>query len=133
MSMSDDLFGDFRDDSILEHLDDEMESTRFPSLLPELNVLLRQELTRLGYVPRHSVELVAAICSRIGGMQLYFPRGQVLEQLVRDMHIWRDFKGDNIPELVERYRVTHKTVYKAIKRMRRLEVQKRQYGLFDRE
>jgi Mor family transcriptional regulator len=71
MSMSDDLFGDFRDDSILDHLDDEMESTRFPSLLSELNVLLRQELTRLGYDPRHSVELVAAICSRIGGMQLY--------------------------------------------------------------
>lgn len=77
MSMSDDLFGDFRDDSILEHLDDEMESTRFPSLLSELNVLLRQELTRLGYDPRHSVELVAAICSRIGGMQLYFPRGYI--------------------------------------------------------
>lgn len=127
--MSDDLFGDVQDDSILDHIDDEMESSRFPSLLAELNALLRKELERLGYDPRHSIELVAAISSKIGGMQIYFPRGQVLEQLIRDMRIWRDFKGNNIPELVERYQVTYKTVYKAIRRMRRLELSKRQYSL----
>ena len=124
------LFDDVQDDSLLEHIDDEMENARFPSLLAELNALLRQELERLGYDPRHSVELVAAISSKIGGMQVYFPRGQVLEQLVRDMRIWRDFRGRNIPELVERYQVTYKTVYKAIKRMRRLEHQKHQPPLF---
>lgn len=127
--MSNDLFGDVRDDSILDHIDDEMESSRFPSLLAELNALLRVELGRLGYDPKHSIELVAAISGKIGGMQVYFPRGQVLEQLVRDMRIWRDFTGDNVQELVERYHVTYKTVYKAIKRMRRLELSKRQYSL----
>ncbi|WP_438436600.1 Mor transcription activator family protein [Kluyvera georgiana] len=128
--MSNDLFGDVRDDSILDHIDDEMESSRFPSLLSELNALLRVELGRLGYDPRHSIELVAAISGKIGGMQVYFPRGQVLEQLVRDMRIWRDFTGDNVQELVERYHVTYKTVYKAIKRMRRLEHRKHQMPLF---
>ncbi|ELM3734820.1 Mor transcription activator family protein [Edwardsiella piscicida] len=128
--MSGDLFDDVRDDSILDHIDDEVESSRFPSLLSELNALLRIELTRLGYDPRHSIELVAAISSKIGGMQVYFPRGQVLEQLVRDMRIWRDFTGDNVPVLVERYHVTYKTVYKAIKRMRRLEQRKNQMTLF---
>lgn len=127
--MSNDLFGDVRDDSILDHIDDEVESSRFPSLLAELNALLRVELGRLGYDPKHSIELVAAISGKIGGMQVYFPRGQVLEQLVRDMRIWRDFSGDNVQELVERYHVTYKTVYKAIKRMRRLELSKRQYSL----
>lgn len=127
--MSGDLFADVQDDSILEHLDDEIESTRFPALLSELNALLRKELERLGYDPLHSIELVVAISSKIGGMQVYFPRGQVLEQLVRDMRIWRDFKGDNVAELVERYHVTYKTVYKAIKRMRRLETNKRQFSL----
>lgn len=127
--MNGDLFGDVRDDSILDHIDDEVESSRFPSLLAELNALLRAELGRLGYDPKHSIELVAAISGKIGGMQVYFPRGQVLEQLVRDMRIWRDFTGDNVQELVERYHVTYKTVYKAIKRMRRLELSKRQYSL----
>ncbi|WP_353613032.1 Mor transcription activator family protein [Mangrovibacter phragmitis] len=124
------LFDDVRDDSILEHLDDEVESSRFPSLLAELNALLRNELERLGYDSRHSIELVAAISSKIGGMQVYFPRGQTLEYLIRDMRIWRDFTGKNIPELVERYHVTYKTVYKAIKRMRRLEHGKHQMPLF---
>ncbi|EMX0849567.1 transcriptional regulator [Pluralibacter gergoviae] len=130
MEIKDDLFGDVQDDSILDHIDDEMERSRFPSLLAELNALLRKELEILGYDPRHSIELVAAISSKIGGMQVYFPRGQVLEQLVRDMRIWRDFQGNNIPQLVERYQVTYKTVYKAIKRMRRLEHQKHQPALF---
>ncbi|HFS8942378.1 TPA: Mor transcription activator family protein [Enterobacter roggenkampii] len=124
--MNDDLFGDIRDDSILDHIDDEVESSRFPSLLAELNALLRVELERLGYNPRHSIELVSAISSKIGGMQVYFPRGQMLEQFVRDMRIWRDFTGNNIPELVERYHVTYKTVYKAIRRMRKLEQSKKQ-------
>ncbi|EGP0948984.1 transcriptional regulator [Salmonella enterica subsp. enterica serovar Java] len=128
--MNNDLFGDVRDDSILDHIDDEIEGSRFPSLLSELNALLRVELERLGYEPKHSIELVAAISNKIGGMQVYFPRGQVLEQLVRDMRIWRDFTGDNVAELVERYHVTYKTVYKAIKRMRRLEHQKHQPPLF---
>ncbi|ECF0259006.1 transcriptional regulator [Salmonella enterica subsp. enterica serovar Agbeni] len=126
-----DLFEDTQDDSILEHLDEgDGESSRFPSLLAELNALLRSELERLGGNPQHSLELVVAISNQIGGMQVYFPRGQALEYLVRDMRIWRDFTGGNIPELVERYHVTYKTVYKAIKRMRRLETRKHQMDLF---
>lgn len=125
------LFDDAQDDSILEHLDgDAGENARFPSLLAELNALLRVELERLGGNPQHSLELVIAISNQIGGMQVYFPRGQALEFLVRDMRIWHDFTGDNVAELVERYHVTYKTVYKAIKRMRRLEHKKHQPSLF---
>ncbi|KFB93040.1 positive regulator, partial [Trabulsiella guamensis ATCC 49490] len=71
--------------------------------------------------------------SQIGGMQVYFPRGEVLNTIIRDMKIWRDFTGKNIPELVERYQVTYKTVYKAIRRMRRLEQRKYQPDLFDNQ
>ncbi len=91
-----DLFEDAKDDSILKHLDEgDGESSRFPSLLAELNALLRSELERLGGNPAHSLELVVAISNQIGGMQVYFPRGQALEYLVRDMRIWRDFTGGN--------------------------------------
>lgn len=123
------LFDDVKDDSLLEQLEEAEENTRFPTLLVELNALLRKELERLGCEPRHSLELVVAISRQIGGMQLYFPRGQTLEYFVRDMHIWHDFTGNNICELVERYHVTYKTVYKAIKRMRKLEVGKKQLSL----
>lgn len=126
------LLADSQDDSILDHFsnDEGTEQTRFPGLLADLNALLRQELIKLKIDPRHSLELVTAISRHIGGMQVYFPKGQVLEYLVRDMAIWRDFTGNNIPELVERYHVTYKTVYKAIKRMRRLEHRKHQMPLF---
>ncbi|GDO93304.1 Mor transcription activator family protein [Escherichia coli] len=127
-----DLFENFRDDSVLEYLNDYQENTAYPALLSELNTLLRKELARIGADPAHSLELVVAICHHIGGMQVYVPRGSILENLVRDMRIWRDFNGHNIPELVRRYGVTYKTVYKAIKRMRRLESKKYQPDLFYR-
>lgn len=125
------LFDDVQDDSILEQLDDgnDSESSRFPAILSELNALLRRELEKLGYDPRHSLELVLAISKQIGGIQVYLPRGQALEFFIRDMRIWRDFTGNNVPELVERYQVTYKTVYKAIKRMRRIETAKKQLSL----
>ncbi|HHW4286127.1 TPA: Mor transcription activator family protein [Yersinia enterocolitica] len=125
------LFDDGQDDSILEHLEGgDSERGRFPELLKQINELLRCELERLGGNGKHSLELVVAISKQIGGSQVYFPRGQVLEDLVRDMRIWRDFDGHNINELVERYHVTYKTVYKAIRRMRKLESKKRQPELF---
>ena len=114
--MSDDLFGDVRDDSLLDHLSDETENVRFPSILAELNSILSREL---------------AITRHIGGMQIYVPRGQRLEFLVRDMQIWRDYcNRASIDTLVTRYHVTYKTVYKAIRRMRRLEHKKYQPSLF---
>ncbi|HGY4723305.1 TPA: Mor transcription activator family protein [Citrobacter amalonaticus] len=126
-----DLFGDTQDDSILEQLDgDTEESRRFPALLSQINTLLRGELEKHGVDPRLSLDLVYAMSQQIGGIQVYFPRGQMLEQLIRDMRIWRDFDGRNIPELVERYHVTFKTVYKAIRRMRKLEHRKHQPDLF---
>lgn len=129
MSDNFELFGDERDDSILDQLDESGENARFPALLAELNALLRSELERLGGNPQHSLELVIAISKQIGGIQVYFPRGQALEFLIRDMKIWRDFTGNNIDELAHRYDVTYKTVYKAIKRIRKLEVSKRQLSL----
>ncbi|EJC2835177.1 TPA: transcriptional regulator, partial [Escherichia coli] len=57
--MTEDLFGDLQDDTILAHLDNPAEDTsRFPALLAELNDLLRGELSRLGVDPAHSLEIV---------------------------------------------------------------------------
>lgn len=50
--MSDDLFGDVQDDSILEHMDDsDLENVKFPVLIAELNDLLRYEFQRIGIAP----------------------------------------------------------------------------------
>ncbi|AWT21306.1 Mor transcription activator family protein [Klebsiella grimontii] len=125
--MSDDLFGDVQDDSILEHMDDsDLENVKFPVLIAELNDLLRYEFQRIGIAPYHSIEVVSAICSQLGGIQIYLPRGKVLEYFIRDIKIWRDYTGDNVKELAHKYEVTFNTIYKAIRRMRRIEHLKRQ-------
>ena len=125
--MSDDLFGDVQDDSILEHMDDsDLENVKFPVLIAELNDLLRYEFQRIGIAPSHSIEVVSAICSQLGGIQIYLPRGTVLEYFIRDIKIWRDYTGDNVKELAHKYEVTFNTIYKAIRRMRRIEHLKRQ-------
>ncbi|CAI0791492.1 Mor transcription activator family protein [Serratia ficaria] len=124
------LFDDELNDSILDHMGGGSENAKFPSLLLELNALLRSELEKLGDEPQHSIDLVIAISRHIGGIQVYLPKGQALEYLVRDMKIWRDFDGRNVSELAMKYRVTFKTVYKAINRMRKLESKKHQPDLF---
>ncbi|MCZ5437290.1 hypothetical protein O5476_07065 [Escherichia coli] len=40
-----------------------------------------------------------AICKHLGGGQVYIPRGQVLDSLIRDLRIWNDFNGRNVSEL----------------------------------
>ncbi|EFI6096666.1 transcriptional regulator, partial [Escherichia coli] len=56
-------------------------------------------------------------------------RGQVLDSLIRDLRIWNDFNGRNVSELTTRYGVTFNTVYKAIRRMRRLKYRQYQPSL----
>ncbi|HFF9072690.1 TPA: Mor transcription activator family protein, partial [Escherichia coli] len=46
--------------------------------------------------------------------------------LIRDLRIWNDFNGRNVHELAIRHGVTFNTVYKAIRRMRRIKY--RQYS-----
>ncbi|MBB7152126.1 transcriptional regulator, partial [Escherichia coli] len=65
-------------------------------------------------------------CKHLGGGQVYIPRGQVLDSLIRDLRIWNDFNGRNVHELAIRHGVTFNTVYKAIRRMRRIKY--RQYS-----
>ncbi|MBB7152137.1 transcriptional regulator, partial [Escherichia coli] len=68
-------------------------------------------------------------CKHLGGGQVYIPRGQVLDSLIRDLRIWNDFNGRNVSELTTRYGVTFNTVYKAIRRMRRLKYRQYQPSL----
>ncbi|ECM6271377.1 TPA: Mor transcription activator family protein, partial [Escherichia coli] len=49
--------------------------------------------------------------------------------LIRDLRIWNDFNGRNVSELTTRYGVTFNTVYKAIRRMRRLKYRQYQPSL----
>ena len=126
-----DLFGDALDPSLLEQAVAQAEQHRWPELLRDINSLLRNELVKRGVDNNLSLPLTYAIAKNLGGMQIYIPKGDALETMMRDMQIWSEFNGNNVAQLTIKYNVTFKTVYSVIARMRELERKRRQPDMFD--
>lgn len=125
-----DLFGDDIDPSVLEYAVAPEEQHRWPELLRDINSLLRNELAKRGVDNNLSLPLTYAIAKNLGGMQVYIPKGDVLEAMIRDMQIWSEFNGSNVAQLALKYKVTFKTVYSVIARMRDAERKRRQPDMF---
>lgn len=126
-----DLFGDALDPSLLEHAAVQAEQHRWPELLRDINSLLSNELEKRGVDNNLSLPLTYAIAKNLGGMQVYIPKGDALETMIRDMQIWAEFNGTNVAQLTLKYNVTFKTIYSVIARMRELERKRRQPDMFE--
>lgn len=126
-----DLFGDALDPSLLEYAVVQAEQHRWPELLRDINLLLSNELAKRGVDNHLSLPLTYAIAKNLGGMQVYIPKGDALETMMRDMQIWSEFNGNNVAQLTLKYNVTFKTIYSVIARMRELERKRRQPDMFD--
>ena len=113
----------------LGHMSDENRS--WPSLLMELNGVVANTLKLHGIDNSDvSLQVTLDIGEYIGGVQVYLPRGDKLRQQIRDMKIYEQYKGNNVKYLAHKYRVTDKTIYEIIARIRKLEQQQRQPDLF---
>jgi Mor family transcriptional regulator len=121
------------DASILEHACDLPEdSATWPALLLELHGVIHNELGKSGISQDGlALKMVLSISEYMGGMQVYLPRGDKLKQQIRDMEIYQQFNGRNIAQLTKRHHLTNKRIYEIIARMRRVELQRRQFSLFD--
>lgn len=75
------------------------------------------------YLGYHVMRAIAELC---GGTQVYIPKADSIERCTRDEAIWRDFRGGNVRELAQRYRVTEVHIYRILKRMRALDIERRQ-------
>jgi len=120
------------DPSVLDHASGlPLENQRWPSLLLELRSVLNQTLEANGINDNNlSLALVLGIGEHIGGMQVYLPKGDNLKRQLRDIEISDRFNGRNIKQLSREYKVTDKTIYEIIAKMRALETQRRQPTLF---
>ncbi|ODS10944.1 Mor transcription activator family protein [Vibrio scophthalmi] len=113
----------------LGHMSDE--NRNWPSLLMELNGVVANTLQLHGIENSDvSLQVTLDIGEYMGGVQVYLPRGDKLRQQIRDMKIYDEYKGNNIKHLAHKYRVTDKTIYEIIARIRKLEQQQRQPDLF---
>ncbi|MBE4040025.1 Mor transcription activator family protein [Vibrio parahaemolyticus] len=121
------------DNKVLDHIGDLPEgSAAWPAMLLELHGVVANELKQAGIeTPDLPLKVVMSIGEYMGGMQVYLPRGDKLKQQIRDMEIFNEFNGRNVPQLAKRHHLTSKTIYEIIARMRQVETQRRQFSLFE--
>jgi Mor family transcriptional regulator len=131
-----DLVG-YDQDAILNNLDmvTNMDECHWPQRLVELIDITSSYLKREHRIEKDQAHIMArgisaAIGSYFGGQQLYIPTGKALELAVRDHAIWEDFTGNNIGELVIKYKLTCAQIYNIIAKQRQLNIAKRQHSLF---
>ncbi|PAR29533.1 Mor transcription activator family protein [Vibrio metoecus] len=111
-------------------LGDEESKARWPEMMLTIFESLKDECSKLGLDEKVAMVLLARLCKDTGGLQYYFPKGEMLEHQLRCMYIWREFNGHNVPELSRKYGISTQKIYLAISKMRKLEVRKRQRQLF---
>ncbi|WED29183.1 positive regulator of late transcription [Vibrio sp. DW001] len=123
-------FDDISVDDLEVLLPSEGNNHRWPDMMLTVHESLRSELAKIGLDERYALVLLARLCEDTGGLQYYFPKGDLLENQLKRMHIWKEFNGNNVPELAKKYDLSTQNVYVAIRHMRSLEMAKRQPKLF---
>ncbi len=64
-----------------------------------------------GEAEKFAGELVASLAYDFGGQQVYFPlKSKYIVKLIKEA-----FTGDNVPELVRRFRLSRSAIYKILK------------------
>lgn len=102
-----------------------------PELLTQLSALVAQTLSStvdldpdVGHHVGHEVS--RRLAEAWGGAAVYIPKADSLQRYDRDLQIWADFTGNNHVQLARKYRISVVWVYSICKRMRALDVERRQ-------
>lgn len=105
---------------------------RWPSTLQSLCELMR--VTLEGYKVTNSLMLSEALATSLstylGGRDVYIPNGERLKDALRDIQIWREFKGNNLELLSRSYGLTERRVSQIIAEQRAAFVARKQRKLF---
>ncbi len=75
-----------------------------------------------------AAEAVATLADDWGGQNIYIPMDMVGRRSQRNIKMYREFRGDNAPELASKYGLSVQHVYRITKAMRR-ELAPRQHSL----
>ncbi|TVP15376.1 Mor transcription activator family protein [Shewanella sp. KCT] len=105
---------------------------RWPSTLQSLCELMR--VTLEGQDVSNSVQISEALATTLstylGGRDIYIPNGDRLKDALRDIRIWREFKGNNLEQLSRDYGLTERRVSQIIAEQRAAFVARKQRRLF---
>ena len=108
----------------------------WPQMLVDVLNLTRDALVAAGATPdqaRHAaIVMVRTMANYNGGRSVYLPRGQSLDDAIRDHSMYSAWsKGAAIADLMREHTLTEQCVYRIIARERELHRKKVQPGLFD--
>lgn len=105
---------------------------RWPSTLQSLCELMR--VTLEGHAINNSVQISEALATTLstylGGRDIYIPNGDRLKDALRDIRIWREFKGNNLEQLSRKYGLTERRISQIITEQRAAFVARKQRRLF---
>lgn len=133
--MTIDLFDDLpMPDPLDPRLSVEIEDA-WPQLLLDMLLVVQAAYVDAGAKLEQARELafvaMRALAHYHGGRTFYLPRGETLEQAIRNVRMWDEFNGKNIGELCTRYKLTEQRVYQVLAEQRTLRSRKIQPALFD--
>ncbi|WP_077753620.1 Mor transcription activator family protein [Shewanella psychrophila] len=105
---------------------------RWPSTLQSICELMRITLEgqKVGNAMVISEALATTLSTYLGGRDLYIPNGERLKDALRDIRIWREFKGNNLEQLSRDYGLTERRVSQIIAEQRAAFVARKQRRLF---
>ena len=102
---------------------DAQSDSAWPRLLIDLRAVVAAALTRSGHDPGDAEAIaktaVLALAGYAGGRQIYLPNGAKLRRSMRDIDIWRRFKGNNVGQLARDYGLTETAIYAILANQRK--------------
>lgn len=103
--------------------------------LEQIGQILYRELLELNMpeadANAKAFKMVEALRAAVGGGAIYFPLGMQYELSIRDQEIWAQFRGNNIPQLASKYKLSQMQVRNILVAAKARETAKRQIKLFD--
>lgn len=95
-------------------------------VLLDLIAVIRAELKRQGKSDdKLADKLVGVIANYMGGRALYLPRGERIQEVLRDYQIYDEFDGKNHRTLAQRYNLSEPHIYAIIRKQ--LALRRRRY------
>lgn len=106
-----------------------------PELLADLGDHTEAILAEKAGLPAERAKEVArALIDRMrynwGGQLIYFPKGESLDIMERDLEIWAKFNGSNQDALAREYNTSVQTIYKRLRIIREAMIAQNQLDMF---
>lgn len=109
-------------------------TNRWPTLLVEVIDVMQAELQRQQFAETQAKltasKLVGVMAHYFGGKSFYLPAGDKIKEALRDVQIYQEFTGNNVRELIKKYRLSESTIYAILRTQRALQRKRHQMDLF---